>query len=195
MRILLVKAIKLKRQILPLFLVLLFTFTLKPLVAQALTEKIENYLFTCPISSSERHEQIVLKHIEVKESHGFFQYFTLDVEAGNENGAVDGQGQHLKYVQTLVSSQNSEYEEFFQPYRSNYQLDLEFRGHYRDSKAQMYLDLLSNGKYLMSLNGQGPLFHRVKDEYEEVLRHSEFYHSKDEIECFAHPQVYRFLSQ
>lgn len=165
-----------------------------PLVGHAVVEKHETYLFTCPISVSQRHEQIVIKDVRVGEVHGGFQYFVLDVEAGNQNGAVNGEGQHLKYIQTLLTSQNATSDIFYRTHGDHFQFDFEFEGHYRNSSVKLFLDKSANGKYVLSLNGGGPLFYDLRNEYQDVLAESEFYGHNWRVECFVHPHIDSFLS-
>lgn len=160
----------------------------------ALTEKLEVNLFTCPISSSQRHEQIVIKDVTVNENHGSYQYYVVDVEAGNFNGAVNGEGQHLKYIQTLLTTQNAHRDTFYRSYGDNFYFEMDFIGHSRDSRVKVFLDKKYNGKYVLSLSGAGPLYFELMQDYQDVLSQSEFYSSHAQVECFIHPQIDRYVT-
>lgn len=164
-----------------------------PTVGFSQAEKNEVYLFSCPISTSNRFEQVVLKSVKVEEQNGIYEYFILDVEAGNQTGSINGEGEHLKYIQTVMSSQNATDDQFYRTHGDNFQLDVYFRGHNRDSKIQINMDKTHTGKYILDVNGNGPLFYDVRNEYEDVLRNSEFYSTNWRVECFVHPRVGQFL--
>lgn len=161
--------------------------------SHALTEKLEVNLFTCPISSSQRHEQVVIKDVTVNESNGTYHYFVFDIEAGNRNGAINGEGQHLKYIQTLLTTQNAERDTFYRSYGDNFYFEMDFRGHNRDSRVKLFLDKTHNGKYILSLNGSGPLFYEFQSDYQDVLLESEFYTSHSRVECFIHPNIDQYI--
>lgn len=160
----------------------------------ALTEKLEVNLFTCPISSSERYEQIVIKDVTVNEQNGTYNYFVLDVEAGNTNGgAVNGEGQHLKYIQTLLTTQNAMNDTFYRSYGDHFYFEMDYQGHYRNSTIKLFLDKTHNGKYVLSLSGGGPLYYDLKSDYQDVLLESEFYASHSRVECFVHPRIDQYI--
>lgn len=161
--------------------------------AQAQLEKNEVYLFTCPIADDPIYQQIAVKYVTVEETDGRFEYFVMDVEAGNDSTGVHGEGHHLKFVKTLLTSQNAYGDELVQNSRTNYTLTVDFQGSASNSVVRVDFDLLRDGGLEMDLNGSGPIFNLLRSEFSEVMLDSNLYNRFDMPVCYSHPNLRNFL--
>lgn len=161
------------------------------LEVQAQLEKNEVYLFTCPIADAPTYQQIALKYVTVLEQGGQFQYFVMDVEAGNENQNL-GEGDHLKYVQTLLTTQNAEFDRFVMPNRNDYLIEGDFRG-FSSSIISVDFLKLNDGSFELNLDGRGALFNNFLSDFEMVMRDSNLYSRFEKPTCTSHPNLRNYL--
>lgn len=156
-------------------------------------EKEEVNLFTCTIADNPVYQQLVFKYITVSDGGENFQYFVMDAEVGNEYSDRDGEGHHLKYIRTLVTTQNADSDSFVRTSSRNYAMDMEFSGSQTFSDITINFDLLSNGDFVLDLRGQGPLYDFLLQEFNEVMDDSNFYGRYDMPECSSHPNLRNYL--
>lgn len=173
---------------------LVFALSLISFPAWAQIEKTESYLFTCPINDGPVFQQIAVKFVTVVEKTDQYQYFVVDVEAGN--GVVndlDGQGHHMKFLKTLTTSQNATEDSFIRTPQGDYILNIAFDGTRTSSDLEFYFEHLSNGMFALDFRGRGPLINDLSMEFDEVMADSNIYTINQSPECFSHPNLRNFL--
>lgn len=161
--------------------------------AYAQLEKNEVYLFTCPIADAPMYQQIAVKYVNVLEVDGQFEYFVIDVEAGNDTTNVHGEGHHMKFMKNLLTSQNAVADQLVQNSRTNYTLTVDYSGSASTSSVRVDFDLMNDGTLMLDLNGTGPLFNMFRSEFSEVMMDSNLYNRFDMPVCYSHPNLRNFL--
>ncbi len=163
-------------------------------------EKNEVYLFVCETATAPLAQQLVVKYVTVEEAQGVFQYFTVEAEAGN--GVInnlDGEGEHMKYLSTLMSSQSATADEFTTDGRGNYSLFTRYDGLKTASEVELQMVLQVGGKYdgmfKFQFDGAGVLFDAFYNEFEQVMSDSNLYASNQSPLCYSHPDLRNFLGR
>lgn len=180
---------KIKNYILILFI------SLFGLQSYAQLEKNEVYLFVCETSTAPLAQQLVVKYVTVKEAHGIFSYFAVDAEAGN--GVVqdlDGEGEHMKYLSTLMSTQSATDDQFTSD-GLDYSLFVRYDGLRTASEIELFFIKQSNGQFKMQFDGAGVLYDQFFNEFELVMNDSNLYNSNQSPLCFSHPNLRNFLGR
>ncbi len=162
--------------------------------AQAQLEKNEVYLFTCPIAEAPVYQQIAVKLVTVLDQGAQFQYFVMDVEAGNDTDNRHGEGYYPKYIMSLFSSQNANTDSFVQTTRDNYMMLVKYVGD-NGSRSSIHLDfsLLNSGAFVLGINGSGPLFNQFKIEFNQAMSESDLYTRFEMPECTSDLDLRNYL--
>jgi hypothetical protein len=161
--------------------------------ARAQLEKNEVYLFTCAIADNPVYQQLAFKYVTVLEQGGQYQYFVMDVEAGNQTQDIHGEGHHLKYVQTLFTTQNADTDRFVMLNRNDYLIEAQYSGSASRSTLSVDMLMLNNGAFELNLDGFGPLYNQLISEFETVMADSNLYNRFDKPICLSHPNLRNFL--